>query len=211
MNVGHGRHPGHAHMAWGVPSGPGFARGRALPIVVASGLAMGVFVGLVVVRGTGEAQGQTVAAAEPEAAPTPTPAPNPTPAPTPTPTPTPTPAANPGTTPEAAKPDDEKKPPSMALVTFVGAPRGATILVDGQKIEGTAKEIPLDASGKAQIKVQVKASGYKPYSETVDVAGDKKLDVELDKVRRPSSGKGGGKKGDGKEKDPAGPGGLIKL
>ncbi|HUS63197.1 MAG TPA: PEGA domain-containing protein [Kofleriaceae bacterium] len=212
MNVGHGRHPGHAQMAWGVPSGPGFARGRALPIVVASGLAMGVFVGLVVVRGTGEAQGQTVAAAAEPAA-TPSPSPTPTPTPIPTPTPTPTPAANPGTSPEAGKPDDEKKPPSMALVTFVGAPRGATILVDGQKIEGTAKEIPLDASGKAQIKVQVKASGYKPYAETVDVTGDKKLAVDLDKVRRPSSGssgKAGGKKGD-KEKDPAGPGGLIKL
>src|SRR5690349_23102118 len=127
MNVGHGRHPGHAHMAWGVPTGPGFARGRALPIVVASGLAMGVFVGLVVVRGTGEAQGQTVAAAggepaasataepDPKAAPNPTPNPTPTPTPAANPNPTPTPATSPGPTPEAAKPDGEKKPPSMAL------------------------------------------------------------------------------------------------
>lgn len=225
MNVGHGRHPGHAqHLGWGVPSGPGFARGRALPIVVASGLAMGVFVGLVVVRGTGEAKGQTVAAAgtqegaeagatqEPSSRPAPVAAPTPGSTGAGAPPTTPTPAAvDPPQTKPTGGDAAAKKPASMALVTIEGAPRGATITIDGQKIEGTAKEVPLDDAGKAQIKVQVKASGYKPYAETVDVTGDKSVSVDLERVRRPSSGKGGGKKGDRDKGGPSGPGGLIKL
>src|SRR5688572_29318669 len=60
MNVPHGHHlqAGHYTPYPGPPvRQPGFSRGRALPVMVACGLAMGVFAGLVVVRGTGEAEG----------------------------------------------------------------------------------------------------------------------------------------------------------
>src|SRR6185503_21296204 len=117
--------PGH-YTPFPGPHGPpplqtGGSRGRALPVMVACGLAMGVFVGLVVVRGTGEAEGAVTATvnpappAKPEAGEAKQPAAEPPP-----PAPEPAPAAEP----PAAE-------PPTALLTFNVTPKDAVVTVDG--------------------------------------------------------------------------------
>src|SRR5687767_2312641 len=96
------------------PRSAGFSRGRALPVMVACGLAMGVFVGLVVVRGTGEAEGAVTA--------TVTPAPPSKQAET-------TPVADPAPAAEPAQPAEPPPVPAdpTALLTFNVSPKHAVV------------------------------------------------------------------------------------
>jgi cell division septation protein DedD len=186
------------------PRPAGFNRGRALPVMVACGLAMGVFVGLVVVRGTGEAEGAVTAtvtpparAASPDAA-------------------KPAEAKPADTNPAEAKPADAKpadakpadaKPPepppaadTRALLTFNVTPPDAVVTVDGAKVAGGKVEVKL-VDGKKRVRLVAKADGYRSYDKSHLVTDDEAISIELVKrPRRSSSSKG-----------PSGPGGLIDL
>jgi hypothetical protein len=157
--------------------------------MVACGLAMGVFVGLVVVRGTGEAEGAVTATvtAPPDdgkkAAGTPAPA---EPAP-----------------PEPSPPPSEPSPPAdtSALLTFNVTPKDAMVTVDGVKVDGGKTQVKL-VEGKARVRLVARADGYKSYDKSHLVTDDEAISIELvKKSRRSSSGKSG----------QSGPGGLIDL
>lgn len=158
--------------------------------MVACGLAMGVFVGLVVVRGTGEAEGAVTA--------TVTPAPPSKQAET-TPVADPAPAAEP--TPPAEPPPAPADP--TALLTFNVSPKNAVVTVDGSEAAEGKAEVPLK-EGKARVRLVAKADGYKSYEKSHLVTGDEAIRIDLVKKTRRSSG--GGSKGGA-----SGPGGLIDL
>jgi len=156
--------------------------------MVACGLAMGVFVGLVVVRGTGEAEGAVTATVTPappskqaEAAPAVAAA-----------EPTPPPAEPP---PAAADP--------TALLTFNVSPKNAVVTVDGSEAAEGKAEVSLK-EGKARVRLVAKADGYKSYEKSHLVTGDEAIRIDLVKKSRRSSS--GGSKGGA-----SGPGGLIDL
>ncbi|MGN6107066.1 MAG: hypothetical protein ACTHU0_18310, partial [Kofleriaceae bacterium] len=69
--------------------------------------------------------------------------------------------------PEIAKLTVEIKPESVAST--------AKITVDGKDITGMMLEIPLDGVDKKEVKVAVKASGYKDVEQKVEVEGDTTL------------------------------------
>lgn len=189
--------PGH-YTPFPGPHGPpprpqGFSRGRALPVMVACGLAMGVFVGLVVVRGTGEAEGAVTATVNPPAADEAKKADD-KPAAEPT-----APAAEPTTPP----PPVEPAPPAdtSALLTFNVTPKDAVVTVDGVKVDGGKTEVKL-IEGKARVRLVARADGYRSYDKSHLVTDDEAISIELVKKPRRPSGSG---------KGPSGPGGLIDL
>lgn len=214
--------PGHAPPGQGHA---GFSRGRALPVIVACGLAMGVFVGLVVVRGTGEAEGSVTATVtqptsdgdqgdkKPEARPAAGQDPAPAPADGKPPDVKPEDGKPTDVKPEDGKPADTKaadaKQPlpepapaadTAAILTFNLSPADAVVTVDGNKIADGRSEVKL-VEGKARVRLIAKAGGYKSYDKSHLVTGDEAISIELvKKPRRSSSGK-----------SPSGPGGLIDL
>ncbi len=191
----------------GPPPGPqGFSRGRALPVMVACGLAMGVFVGLVVVRGTGEAEGAVTATVTPAPA-----------------TDKPDKGGTAGTADMAGTADDDAKAPPpeppppaapetpppappaadpTALLTFNVTPGNAVVTVDGAVAAQGKAEVKL-VEGKARVRLVARADGYKSYEKSHLVTDDEAISIDLVKKARRSSG--GGSKG------PSGPGGLIDL
>ena len=214
MNVSHGRNPismppvGMAGFHGG-RSGVR-ARGRALPIVVASGLAMGVFAGLIVVRGTGEADpapaadapaaptsasaaatGPAASPAEPTQPATSSPATSSPPADSPA-TPS-TPSADAPATPST--PSTPSPSAKVAVVSFSVKPRRAHIFVNGSELAGTSTDIAL-AGDSARIEVTIKARGHKSHIKTYTVTGDQKIEVSLRRDRRD---------------EPSGPGGLLDI
>ncbi len=163
--------------------------------MVACGLAMGVFVGLVVVRGTGEAEGAVTATVTPppdeakgEAKSDKPPAAEPTPTPTP---------------PEPAPPEPAPAPAdASALLTFNVSPKDAVVMVDGVKVDGGKTEVKL-VEGKARVRLVARADGYKSYEKSHLVTDDEAISIDLVKKSRRSSGSG--------KSSPSGPGGLIDL
>lgn len=150
--------------------------------MVACGLAMGVFVGLVVVRGTGEAEGSVTATVTP-----------PPPASKQAEPPPPAPATPPPVDPPPADPS--------ALLTFNVTPPSAVVTVDGNEVEDGKAEVKL-VEGKARVRLVARADGYKSYDKSHLVTDDEAISIELvKKPRRSSSGKS----------SPSGPGGLIDL
>ncbi|HEU5058142.1 MAG TPA: hypothetical protein VFU21_16535 [Kofleriaceae bacterium] len=148
---------------------------------------MGVFVGLVVVRGTGEAEGSVTATVNP--APPPAkqaePPPPAAPADPPPPEPAPPPAADP-----------------TALLTFNVSPRNAVVTVNGAVAADGKAEVPL-ADGKARVRLVARADGYRSYEKSHLVTGDEAIRIDL--VKKPRRSSGGSKGG------ASGPGGLIDL
>jgi len=90
----------------------------------------------------------------------------------------------------------------------------AKITVDKADVTGGTMEMELPATGKKEVKVVVKATGYKTFEQKVDIEGDVTT-VKVELVKRPTSSGGGlqrpptGGGGTGKKK-PAG-GGLIDI
>lgn len=88
----------------------------------------------------------------------------------------------------------------------------ATITVDDAEVTGGTYEVPLGDATHKEVKVVVKASGYKDVEQKVEVEGDTTLKIELVKRSR-----GGGLRrppppgGSGKKKKPSGGGGLIDI
>jgi hypothetical protein len=183
---------------------------KAVPVVVSAGLAVGVFCGLLFGVGTGKKEADAAPSAsnvkkEPEsnAAPaglgasTTTPAPAAKPTTTAT-TPT-TPAAGSGagsgagsatavagTTPTTPTTPAkvEKKVKLIVSVKPEAAASIAKVLVDGTAIEGMTTDILGD---KKQVKVEVKAPGYRTAEKKLDLVGDETtLEIELSK--RPAGG-----------------------
>jgi hypothetical protein len=152
--------------------------------MVACGLAMGVFVGLVVVRGTGEAEGAVTATVTPPAEEKKPPAAEPTPPP-----------AEPSPPPAEPTPAD-----ASALLTFNVLPKEAVVTVDGVVVDGGKTEVKL-VEGKARVRLVARADGYKSYDKSHLVTDDEAISIELVKKSHHSSG--GGKT--------SGPGGLIDL
>ncbi len=88
----------------------------------------------------------------------------------------------------------------------------AKITVDSKDITGGTMELEIPGDGKKEVKVVVKASGYKTVEQKVEIEGDVTVKVEL--IKRSGGGGGGGTPsrpptGGGKKK-PAG-GGLIDI
>ncbi len=88
---------------------------------------------------------------------------------------------------------------------------GAKITVDGKPIEGSAVEIDLGKDAKKEVKIVVKAAGYKTVEQKVDVDSDVAVKIEL--IKRPATPSGGGSRptntNTNTKKKP--PGGLIDI
>jgi hypothetical protein len=89
----------------------------------------------------------------------------------------------------------------------------AKITVDGKAIDGDEAEVDLGTAAKKDVKIVVKASGYRTFEQKVTVEGDTSVPVTMTKrpaSTRPSGGSrpsgGGSKKGGG-----GGGGGLIDI
>ncbi|HTE51727.1 MAG TPA: hypothetical protein VK698_12825 [Kofleriaceae bacterium] len=189
------------------------ARGRALPIVVASGLAMGVFAGLLVVRGTGEATDGTddgpAAVAPGAASPSASPAsaavapgsapgagdsPNRDPGAPGAPAST-TAGASPGSPAQTGSSADSPAGRDVAVLSFSLHPRRAHVFIDGKEIEGTTAEVHL-TGGTATVEVLVRARGHKPFTRSYTVTDDQEIEVSLHRDHRD---------------EPSGPGGLLDI
>jgi hypothetical protein len=172
-------------------------RSKALPIVVSTGLAVGVFAGLMIIRGTGEeGQGDKDTAATlpladagvapPDAAP-----------------------PDAGPPPDAASPPDAGPP--TATLTFTIEPPvaeldGFSLEVDGQPVEGTSHTVTLPFDARNQrVQIVAKASGYysKRLRETIEPDGEKAVEIKLYKRKSGGDDSGGTSSG--------GPGGIIDL
>lgn len=176
MSASHGPYPGSMPpVGMARPYGQRAAsssRGRALPIAVASGLALGVFAGLFVVRGTG-GDPDRPAADEPAAI-----------APL---------SADAGTAQAADRPGQafdaavqpEAAQPTLATISFTVKPRRARIFVDGNELEGTSTEVPL-RGGEASIDVVIRSNGHRSHRQSYTVTGDQTIDVELRKRDEPA-------------------------
>lgn len=89
----------------------------------------------------------------------------------------------------------------------------AKITVDGVDVTNGAFELDLGTAKKKEVKVVVKASGYKDVEQKVEIEGDTTVKIEL--VKRATGGGGGLRRppppgGSGKKKPPGG-GGLIDI
>jgi hypothetical protein len=91
----------------------------------------------------------------------------------------------------------------------------AKITVDGKAIDGDEAEIDLGTAAKKDVKIVVKASGYRTFEQKVTVEGDTSVPVTMTKRpastrpsggSRPSHPSGGAKKGGGNSG-----GGLIDI
>ncbi|MGE0545700.1 MAG: hypothetical protein AB7O24_23305 [Kofleriaceae bacterium] len=186
----------------GHPPSQGRAMSRVVPIVVSAGLAIGVFCGLLFGVGTGGASvpaDPTPAPGNPAelSGPAPT-APQPPPAdrvpapPPPTakstlPTTTPTTASTPpvaagsGSSAVAAAPARR-----VAKITVELKPSEligkASIKIDGKAITDNSADVELGPTGKKQVKLVIKASGYNTVEQKLDVDDD--LTVQFELVKR---------------------------
>ena len=103
-----------------------------------------------------------------------------------------------------------KKPKLTVEVTPASVAATAKITVDGKAIDGNALEIDLGKDAKKEVKIVVKASGYKTVEQKVDIDSDVAVKIEL--IKRPSAPAGGTTRPTGtgtKPKKP--PGGLIDI
>lgn len=146
------------------------ARGRALPIAVASGLALGVFAGLFVVRGTGDEGDEAAATAPSPDAGTAQPA---------------VAADGPGQATDAGAVQPESAQPTVATISFTVKPRRAHIFVDGTELEGTSTQVPL-RGGEASFDLVIRSHGHRSHRQSYTVTGDQTIDVELRKRDEPA-------------------------
>ena len=174
MSASHGPYPGSMPPAgmsrpYGQPAATS-ARGRALPIAVASGLALGVFAGLFVVRGTGDESEQAAATAPSPDAGTAQPV---------------VAAGGPAPAPDAAAVQPEAAQPTVATISFTVKPRRAHIFVDGTELEGTSTQVPL-RGGEASFDLVIRSHGHRSHRQSYTVTGDQTIEVELRKRDEPA-------------------------
>jgi hypothetical protein len=159
------------------------ARGLALPITIACGLAFGVVGGVLLLRGADDAdetarpagQGARAVAEASGAAP----------------------GARPDASAQAGAASAEsgsstggrsaaadEPSPSVAVVSFSVRPKRAHIFVNGTELDGDSTDVDLTA-GTARIDVVIKSHGHRSHRETYTVTGDRTIDVELRKRNEP--------------------------
>jgi hypothetical protein len=163
--------------------------GKALPIAVGAGLAVGVFLGLILIRGTDPAGAEDGLAAADAGVAAPMDA-----------------AVATAKLPDAAPAPviDAAHEPRKALLTFdVGPGRidGIKLTVDGQEVSGDRFEIELGDEERREVEIVARAPRYRSFRDKVEVSADRTIDI---KMRR----RGGGR--------PSGstttrPGGIIDL
>lgn len=104
-----------------------------------------------------------------------------------------------------------KKPKLTVEVTPESVGATAKITVDGKAIEGNAVEIDLGKDAKKEVKIVVKASGYKTVEQKVEIDSDVAVKIEL--IKRPSTPAGGTSRpsGGGTPVKKKPPGGLIDI
>ncbi|WP_428262966.1 hypothetical protein [Haliangium sp.] len=196
------------------------APSRSLPIIVGFGVAVGVFGGLMIIRGTGpsnasedlpeltgvddgdQGQGTTAGGDEPAVA-----------------------AADAGAAEvvaEAASFDAAPPEPELRVVTvrFDVKPGDAVVEVDGEEVDGDSYELELQPGEGKTLEVVATADGYRDYSETVTLGVDDKkktVAIRLDKVkpqpatRRPPRRGSGRRQGSGRRGSGRNSGALIDL
>lgn len=190
-----GMHGGPAGMATGATPPPA-RRGtsKALPIMVAAGLAVGVCGGLVLVLGTGSsdaatekktvAEGDSSGDDKPDS------------------TDKPDGAGNSGETPSIAgtdpKPDEtpevkepEKPKPAKITIDFEVDPEDAEISVDDDDVKDGAYTVELEPGQTKKVTIKAKASGYRNYSKEYEIAKNDTVKIELKKRSSSSSGSSG--------------------
>lgn len=174
--------------------------GKAVPVAVGGGLAIGVFVGLLLIRGTGEAEAQDEEGTEVAAVDAGVVAPDA--------------AAVAATTPDAAP----AAPPDAAPVTSAtlrfavdSSVDGLELTVDGKPVSGDSYEVELGDKDKLQVTVKASAPGYHTFRDKVTVAaGDSPtIDVKLRQRHRPSGDHHGGSNNN--HHGGTRPGGIIDL
>ncbi len=106
-----------------------------------------------------------------------------------------------------------KKPKLTVELTPASAAATAKITIDGKPLEGSSTEIDLGKAANKEVKIVVKASGYKTVEQKVEVDSDVAVKIEL--IKRPASGpvtvpRPGGTPAPAKKKPPGG-GGLIDI
>lgn len=185
-----GMYPNSAPSPYPAAAGPGGYTGamsrrapsRTLPIIAGIGVAVGVFGGLMIIRGTGKAAGNTEVVdnsgkpegdempvlAPPDAAPQQAVA-----------------AAEVDAAPKAATPPE----PEVRKVTlrFDVAPKTAKIEVDGAAVKNGEMVLELAPDEKKEVEIEASAEGYEPWSKTVAVAttgSAQTVKVELEKVAK---------------------------
>ena len=83
----------------------------------------------------------------------------------------------------------------------------AKISVDGAEIQGMSTDITGD---KKQVKVEVKATGYKSAEKKLDLVGDE-MTLEIELSKKSSGGTGGVRPPKRPDRPPSGGGGLIDI
>jgi hypothetical protein len=208
---GQAPYPGPGHMPTGQAAPlppPGAAssgrRGtsRALPIMVAAGLAVGVCGGLVLVLGTGESDAASKKPVVPAVSDE---------------------TKDKGTsgdeqvavvTPDAAvppPPPDAAPEPRTRKVTirFDVEPAEAEVSVDGKAITDGTYTIELEREETRTVAIEAKASGYKTFKSEHTIAGNDEIPVKLEKR---SSRTGGSRRNDNRSTNPGrDTGGRIDL
>jgi hypothetical protein len=162
-------------------SGPR-ARGLALPITIACGLALGVAGGVLLLRGADDADetartpaGQG-AQAVPEASSSAPASPGDASAQT---------GSAPGKSAEGASASASDDPSAtVAVVSFSVRPKRAHIFVNGTELDGDSTDVDLTA-GSARIDVVIKSHGHRSHRETYTVTGDRTIEVALRKRGEP--------------------------
>jgi hypothetical protein len=183
------------------------ASSRTLPIIVGVGVAVGVFGGLMIIRGTGSssaeagngngAGGEALVLGPPDAG-----------------------AAEIVATvqvdaaPAAVTPPGPEK--RTVTLRFEVSPRDADIEVDGKAVKNGALALELAADERKEVEVVVEAEGYEPWTKKLAVSttdDEQAVSVELEKikrttpVRRPPRPRDDGRKRDRDRR----PGGIIDL
>jgi PEGA domain len=162
------------------------ASSRTLPIIVGVGMAVGVFGGLMIIRGTGSPPAIAGTDSEvPEGG-----------------------DGNDEKTPVLLGAPDARPPEVVATVEvdaapaqvtpprpekrtvtlrFEVSPRGADIEVDGKPVKNGALALDLAAGERKQVEVVVEADGYEPWTKKLAISttdDEQAVSVELEKIKR---------------------------
>jgi hypothetical protein len=169
------------------------ASSRTLPIIAGIGVAVGVFGGLMIIRGTGNSS----AASNPEVTDN---AEKPEGDEVPVLAPPDAGAAVAAATADAATKAATPPEPETRQVTlrFNVAPKTAAITIDGEAVKNGEMALELAPGEKKEVEIEAMAEGYEPWSKTVAVATtgtSQTVEIALEKVaKKPVASNSGSKK-----------------
>jgi hypothetical protein len=191
------------------------APSRTLPIIVGFGVAVGVFGGLMIIRGTGNS---SAAGTEPEVLEGTTKTGDTEEVPVLGPPDAGAAEVAATVTIDAAPAQNTPPEPEKRTVTlrFEVTPDDAKIKVDGKTVRDDALPIELAADEKKTVEIVVAADGYEAWTKKVDLSttdDEQSVSVELEKiVKKSAGGRRPRPRGDDRKRDPQRrPGGIIDL